>query len=40
VKVLDQDGRLTDQTLDVKDGTFSIDTGAQKTMYYEVVFAK
>jgi hypothetical protein len=40
VNVLDQDGRRTNQTIDVKDGAFSIDTGTQKTMYYEVVFGK
>jgi hypothetical protein len=38
VNVLDQDGRLTAQTIPVHDGAFSIDTGAQKTMYYQIVF--
>ena len=40
VNVLDQDGRVTDQTLPVQNGAFTIDTGVQKTMYYQVVFGK
>jgi hypothetical protein len=40
VNILDQDGRRSGQTIDVKANSFSIDTGAQKTMYYEVVFSK
>jgi hypothetical protein len=40
VNVLDQDGRLTVKTIPILDGAFSIDTGAQKTMYYQVVFAR
>ena len=34
------DGRLTDQTIEVEDGPFGIDTSAQKTMYGEIAFAK
>jgi hypothetical protein len=40
VNVLNQDGLMTVQTIPVHNGAFSIDTGAQKTMYYQVVFAK
>ena len=40
VNVLDFDGRpQQDKTLAVdKDGQFSLDTGKDHTMYYEVVF--
>ncbi len=42
VNVLDFDGRRqADKTLSVgKDGQFSIDTGKDHTMYYEVLFAR
>ncbi|HEY3323199.1 MAG TPA: hypothetical protein VGP72_22285 [Planctomycetota bacterium] len=38
VNVLDQDGRRTPRTLEVKDGAFTIDGATDKTMYYEVMF--
>jgi hypothetical protein len=38
VNVLDHDGNRTDKIVEVKDGTFSIDGGRDKTFYYEVVF--
>jgi hypothetical protein len=37
VNVLDQDGRRTGRTLPVADGSFRIDTGRDKTLYYEIV---
>ena len=39
VNVLDHDGRVTGRTLPVADGKFSLDTGRDKAIYYEVVFA-
>jgi hypothetical protein len=38
VHLLDHDGRRTGKTLTVRDGTFDIDTGRDKTFYYEVVY--
>ena len=38
VRVLDQDGRATMRTVEVKDGAFTIDTARDHTLYYEVVF--
>ncbi len=38
VNVLDPDGRRTGKVLAVQDGQFTIDTGVDKTIYYEVVF--
>jgi hypothetical protein len=38
VNVLDQDGRSTGKTLKVDHNSFTVDTAADKTMYYEVVF--
>ncbi|MGD0092998.1 MAG: hypothetical protein ABSE73_24050 [Planctomycetota bacterium] len=38
VNVLDHDGRRTEQTLEVKDGAFSINGARDKALYYEVVF--
>jgi hypothetical protein len=38
VYLLDHDGRRTDKTLDVREGTFRIDTARDRTMYYEIVY--
>lgn len=38
VNVLDFDGRRTGKTVAVQDGGFTIDTAAEKTIYYELVF--
>ncbi|MBS0261311.1 MAG: hypothetical protein JSS02_05090, partial [Planctomycetes bacterium] len=40
VQVLDQDGQRTNRTVPVQQGRFTIDTGRDQTMYYEVVFQK
>lgn len=40
VNVLDQDGRRTGRTLPVADGSFAVDTGRDKTLYYEIVCAR
>jgi hypothetical protein len=37
VNVLDQDGKRTNRTVPVKNGAFTIDTGRDMTLYYEVV---
>ena len=37
VNVLDLDGKRTSRTVAVKNGQFTIDTGRDKTLYYEVV---
>jgi len=38
INVLDQNGARMDKTLPFKDGAFHIDTGKDKTIYYEIVF--
>lgn len=38
VNVLDHDGRRTDRTLPVQNGQFTLDTGRDKALYYEIVF--
>ncbi len=38
VNVLDHDGRRTSRTLPVQNGQFTLDTGRDKALYYEVVF--
>ncbi len=38
VNVLDQNGVSTGKTLDVKNGSFHINTGDDKTFYYQVMF--
>ena len=38
VNVLDADGKRTNTTVPVKDGLIQLDSGRDKTMYYEVVF--
>ena len=38
VNVLSQNGALTGTTLPVRNGTIHLDTGKDKTMYYQVVF--
>jgi hypothetical protein len=38
VNVLDQNGVPTGQTVTVNNGSFHIDTGADKTFYYQVMF--
>lgn len=40
VNVLAQNGTRTNETLPVKNGTFQIDTGKDKTIYYEIIFKK
>ncbi len=38
VIVLDLDGKLTDKTIEVKDGEFTIDTAKDKTIFYQIIF--
>ena len=38
VNILDQDGRLSGRTLPVSEGRFTIDSGKDHAMYYEVRF--
>jgi len=38
VNILDQDGQHTGRTLPVDHNRFEIDSGKEKTIYYEVVF--
>ena len=38
VNILDVDGKRTSSTVPVANGTVHLDTGRDKTMYYEIVF--
>jgi hypothetical protein len=38
VIALDQDGKATDKVIEVKDGEFTIDTGKDKTIFYQILF--
>ena len=40
VNVLDHDGRRTDRTLPVANGSFTLDAARDKALYYEVVFGE
>lgn len=38
VIALDQDGKATDKVIEVKDSEFTIDTGKDKTIFYQILF--